>query len=157
MTRFIKPLSPATVIATVALFVALGGVAGALPGQNAVDNGDVKDLKYTGLDFKNTWQRAEGAYPPAAALDAQGVVHLRGAIQQATPGGSNFALLRKPFRPDKPVGMPVVMGGGTVGFVGIDPDGEAFATVLPGSPQSNAQAFTELDGVTYEAGSPEGL
>jgi hypothetical protein len=39
MSRFTKRPVPGTVIATVAWFVALGGVAAALPGKNSVDNG----------------------------------------------------------------------------------------------------------------------
>ena len=34
--------SPAMVVAAISLFVAIGGVAGALPGRNTVDSGDIK-------------------------------------------------------------------------------------------------------------------
>ena len=152
MDRFIKRPSPATVIATIALFVALGGVAGALPGTNSVDNGDVQDLEYKNLDLKNGWSQFGSSYKPAAAIDAQGIVHLRGVITQGIAGSNNFARLPRALRPDRDVFMPVDQTAGNQGRVGIDPDGEAEVSAEAGGSQSNAQLFTSLDGVTYEAG-----
>jgi hypothetical protein len=153
MSRFAKRPSPGTVIATVALFVALGGVAAALPGQNTVNNGDVKDLRYRNLDLKNGWSAyGSNNYSPAAALDAQGIVHLRGAIAQGIADGNNFARLQRAFRPDKDVYLPVDMTNANQGRVIILQSGQASATAEAGGSQSNAQLFTSLDGVTYEAG-----
>ena len=103
--QFARRPSPATVIATVALFIALGGAAGALPGQNKVNNGDVKDLKYKNLQLINGWGASGGSYTAAAALDAQGVVHLRGAVAQGIADGDTFAVLPGPFRPDQQRGL----------------------------------------------------
>lgn len=45
--------SPAMVVAMIALFVAIGGTAIALPGQNTVNSGDVKDETLKSKDLKN--------------------------------------------------------------------------------------------------------
>jgi hypothetical protein len=125
MSRFTKRPVPGTVIATVAWFVALGGVAAALPGKNSVDNGDVKGLKYKDLDFKNTWHRYDDQtayYPPAAALDAQASPTSEARSNRSTPGDSNFAQLQPGFRPDEGIIVPVVVGGG---FMGLCPSTRA--------------------------------
>lgn len=46
-------LSPATVIAGIALFAALSGAAIALPGKNSVDSGDLKANSVTSQDLRN--------------------------------------------------------------------------------------------------------
>ena len=46
-------LSPALVISVIALFVAIGGVAGALPGKNSVDSGDIKKNAVKSVDISN--------------------------------------------------------------------------------------------------------
>jgi hypothetical protein len=150
MSRLTKRPSPGTVIATLALFVALGGIAGALPGSNRVTNNDVKDLNYTNLNLKNGWSRAFGAYRPAVALDAQGVVHLRGAIAQGIAGSDNFARLPRAFRPNEDVFVPVDQTAANQGRVIIFETGQMHAVAEAGGSQSNAQNFTSLDGVTFE-------
>jgi hypothetical protein len=153
MSRFKKRPSAGTVIATIALFVALGGVAGALPGKNSVDNSDVRDLKYKNLQLINGWSGVgSSSYPPSAALDAQGIVHLRGAVAQGIADGDTFALLQKPFRPDKPVSLVVDVTAANQGRVFIEPNGQATASVEQGGPATAHKLFTSLDGVTYEAG-----
>jgi hypothetical protein len=153
MSRFVKRPSAGTVIATIALFVALGGVAGALPGQNKVDNGDVKDLKYKNLNLINGWSDVSSSnYPPSAAIDAQGIVHLRGAVAQGIADGDTFAVLDKPLRPDKSVSLVATMSGAASGRVTIDPNGQMTAAPGPGGVVTAHKLFTSLDGVTYEAG-----
>lgn len=147
-----KRPSPATVIATVALFIALGGAAGALPGQNKVNNGDVKDLKYKNLPLINGWSAAGGTYTPAAALDAQGVVHLRGAVAQGIADGDTFALLQGPFRPDEQVVLVIDVTAGNQGRLVINPNGQASLAVEQGGPATAHKLFSSLDGVSYEAG-----
>ena len=54
LSRFRSQVSPAAlVISLIALFVAIGGVAGALPGKNTVNSGDVKKNSLKSADFKN--------------------------------------------------------------------------------------------------------
>ncbi len=48
-----KRPSHATVVAYLALFVAIGGTAAALPGQNSVNTGDVKNETLKSQDLKN--------------------------------------------------------------------------------------------------------
>ena len=48
-----RRLSPALVISVIALFVAIGGVAGALPGKNSVDSGDIKKNAVKSVDISN--------------------------------------------------------------------------------------------------------
>jgi hypothetical protein len=153
MTGLIKRPSPGTVIATIALFVALGGVAVALPGNNSVDNGDVKDLKYKPLPLLNGWSDAGSFnYKAGVAIDAQGIVHLRGAIAQGIAGSNNFAHLQKAYRPAKQVFLVVDQTNANQGRVLIEPNGDAFVSAEAGGSQSNAQLFTSLDGLSYEGG-----
>ena len=54
LSRLRSQVSPAAlVIALIALFVAIGGVAGALPGKNGVNSGDVAKNTLKSVDFKN--------------------------------------------------------------------------------------------------------
>jgi hypothetical protein len=151
MSRFVKRPSPATVIATVALFIALGGVAGALPGTNKVTNDDVRDLKYKDLVLKNGWASA-GDYTPAAALDAQGTVHLRGAIAQGIADGDNFAQLPSKLRPDAVVNLPIDVTAANQGRLGIDVNGEMTVSVEQGGPATAHKLYSSLDGVSFSAG-----
>ena len=52
MRKRLRP-SPSLAISVVALFVAIGGVAGALPGKNSVDSGDLKKNAVHASDVKN--------------------------------------------------------------------------------------------------------
>jgi hypothetical protein len=152
MGHFTRRPSPAAVIATVALFVALGGAAVALPGKNKVNNGDVKDLKYKNLTLINNWGANSGSYTPGAALDAQGVVHLRGAVAQGISSSDTFTVLPKPFRPDEGVSLVIDVVAANQGRLFISPNGEATLSVEQGGPATGHKLFSSLDGVTYEAG-----
>jgi hypothetical protein len=152
MGHFARRPSPATVIATVALFVALGGAAGALKGQNKVNNGDVKDLKYKNLTLINGWSSNSGSYTAAAALDAQGIVHLRGAVAQGIASSDTFAVLPGPLRPDESVSLVIDIVAGNQGRLSISPNGEATLAPEQGGPPTGHKLFSSLDGVTYEAG-----
>ena len=55
--------SPALVISLIALFAALTGVAGARPGKNHVDSGDIRNNAVTGADVKES---SLGRVPSAA-------------------------------------------------------------------------------------------
>jgi hypothetical protein len=152
MGHFARRPSPATVIGTIALFVALGGAAGALPGQNKVNNGDVKDLKYKNLTLINGWSSNSGSYTAAAALDAQGIVHLRGAVAQGIADGDTFAVLPGKLRPDEGVSLVIDVAGANQGRLFISPNGEATLSVEAGGGATQHKLFSSLDGVTYEAG-----
>jgi hypothetical protein len=54
VSRLRSQTSPAAlVVALIALFVAIGGVAGALPGKNSVDGGDIKRNSVASPDIRN--------------------------------------------------------------------------------------------------------
>ena len=151
MKRFARRPSPGTVMGTVAVFVALGGVAGALPGKDTVDNDDVEDLKYKSIGLKNGWGGASGSYEPGAAIDAQGIVHLRGAVAQGIADGNNFGRLPQAVRPDETVSFPIDVAGPAPtngGELVIGADGEM--TVSGNATQH--KLFSSLDGISFEAG-----
>ena len=152
MGKFARRPSPATVIATIALFVALGGAAEALRGQNKVKNDDVKDLKYKNLTLINNWGANSGSYTPAGALDAQGIVHLRGAVAQGISSSDTFTVLPGPLRPDESVSLVIDIVAGNQGRLAINPNGEATLAPEQGGPSTGHKLFSSLDGVTYEAG-----
>lgn len=155
-------LTYANVMSTIAVFLAIGGgLAWALANNSVrsrhIVNGqvkkqDVQDLRYTNLNLKNGWSSFGGSLTPAAALDAQGVVHLRGAIAQGIADGDNFAQLPTAFRPNQDVFMPVATGNHNLGRLNVEPNGEM--TVEPDAggtvPADAHKNFTSLDGVTYE-------
>ena len=68
LSRFRRQMSPAAlVISLIALFVAIGGVAGALPGKNTVNSGDIKNNKVTGKDVnEKTLKVPVAALPPGS-------------------------------------------------------------------------------------------
>ena len=150
LRRLRDKLSYANVMATLAVALVLGGgTAAALQGQNSVQNNDVQDLSFKILTLKNGWEPyRNGLYAPAVALDDQGEVHIRGAIDQ-TAGTNNVAFkLPKEFRPKKDVVEPVVMLS-EIGHLKINSDGNV--DVVPFT-LSDAQAETDLEGVTFSAG-----
>jgi hypothetical protein len=68
MLKRIPRPSPGLVIASLALFAALAGVAGALPGKNTVNSGDVKKDALKGKDIKESTLKL-----PAAAVTGEKV------------------------------------------------------------------------------------
>jgi hypothetical protein len=85
------------IVALIALFVAIGGVAGALPGKNSVNSGDVKKNSLKSIDLKNDGVTGADVKEstlkiPAGALpdkDVFGVsVNAAGAVIAATLPGT---------------------------------------------------------------------
>lgn len=156
MGRFLKRPSPGTLIATIALFVALGGVAVALPGTNTVNNGDVKDLKFTGLTLKNGWVGgAFGTRAPAVAIGAQGVVHFKGAMEQSPGGSTNAFNLPAKYRQqqNKVLYVTVDMCDSSTGRLIINPNGAVNVQTdiddhIAGA-DTDAQCFTSLEGASF--------
>jgi hypothetical protein len=147
-------IRPGTVIATIGLFLALGGVAAAsLPGTNSVDNGDVQDLTFTNLGLKNGWVGGPfNTRGPAVAIDAQGVVHFKGAIQQQTGTNPNAFDLPAQYRQTqlKDVYVTVDMCNSSTGRLFINPGGTVNVQSdidHPGT--AGAQCFTSLEGASF--------
>lgn len=144
LSRIRTSASPAAlVVAVIALFVAIGGVAGALPGKNSVNSGDVKknslksiDLKddgVTGVDVKeNTLDIPATALPPK---------HVYGFEWSGGPSGSTLPGVQVQnssgtFTYTFPFDVTECVGVAT-GF--FDPDVTAFQS---GTAPNNRNKFT---------------
>lgn len=167
LSRFRSQVSPAAlVISLIALFAAIGGVAGALPGKNTIDSGDIKknavkssDIKndkVTGADIKeSTLNLPEGSLPGLQfqtagpiqyAKDGFGVVHLRGNATSVSFGNA-FATLPAGFRPSATQLFAAVGGFSTPCAVQVGNDG----TVKPfGTADCNTLVIS-VDGITFAA------
>jgi hypothetical protein len=135
--------SAATVIAGIALFVALGGNAAASD-QPAVIS--ATPIAFHTLTLQNGWVgKPFATRVPAVAKDSGGTVHLRGAMSS---GGSAVAFtLPLGFRPPVPVYVTVDMCNATQGRLFIQPNGVVM--VQAESAFTNAQCFTSLEGVVF--------
>ncbi len=124
-------------LASAALSLALCGTAAAAP------------LQYQNLALLNDWEQYSPATGKAqAAIDANNVVHLRGAIDQVFPANSSHAFtLPVKFRPDRFVYVPVNLSNGGFGRLNINSDGTV--SVQSATANSVAQDFTSLEGVTF--------
>ena len=111
---------------------------------------DLPDLTFENLALENGWTTYVDTRAPAAALDAQGIVHLRGGIYQ--PSGSIPIVFTLPpqLRPSTGVYVPVDLVNGHPGRLAIEPGGTVY--VIAAGPTSDARAFTSLEGVTFDAG-----
>ncbi len=113
-------------------------------------------LNWVPLPLINGWvddNAAGGPRAPAAAVDAQGIVHLRGAIKNPAGGAadSHFSLMPSQFLPSSPVNLEASLVNSTTGRIEVFSD--ATLVVLPtGGGEANAAAYTSLDGLTYALG-----
>ena len=156
----------ANVVASVALFAALGGGAYAAAtvgpndiendavrtqhvATNAVRNGDVLDLQFHELPLKNGWETATvfSSHPPAYAIDAQGVVHLRGAMRNPDNEILSAFTLPPEVRPEHVINVPTATFRG-VGRLLISAGGEGSALNSVGG-DFDALVFTSLEGISY--------
>jgi hypothetical protein len=85
--------------------------------------------------------------PPAWALDAQGTVHLRGAVTETAPTDDTFAHLPTAVRPVVAVWLPTDMGSANTGRINVFSDGSVVVEATVDI--TDARAFTNLDGLTY--------
>jgi hypothetical protein len=105
-------------------------------------------LVWHNLTLLNDWENYNGtARPPAWAVDAQGVVHFRGAIDQSTPGSDVFARLPQAARPSVDLWLATDMVDASTGRIDLDSSG--FMNVEATVSIADAQDFTNLDGITY--------
>jgi len=109
---------------------------------------DLPDLSFESLTLENGWVTYPDTRPPAGALDAQGIVHLRGGMGD----GSSPILFKLParLRPSSVIYVPVDLVNGHPGRLGIQPDGIVY--VISAGTFADAKAFTSLEGVTFDAG-----
>jgi hypothetical protein len=105
-------------------------------------------LQYANIVLKNGWvEYGNNAGKPAAALDTNNVVHLKGAMKQ-TSGTIAFAFTLAPtFRPNRDVYIHINTLLGRPGRVNIHKNGDVY--VQAAGTFDDAQAFTSLEGVSY--------
>jgi hypothetical protein len=106
------------------------------------------------LSTINGWVSAQNPYNtgnPAWAVK-NGIVYLSGSIRQSS-GSSEFAVLPPAARPAHAMWITVYTLDDTHGYVTIYPNGVAYAT---SHPQSNAQGYTSLAGLSYPAARTRG-
>jgi hypothetical protein len=111
-------------------------------------------LSWVPLTLINGW--ADNYLPgdargPAVAVDAQGIVHLRGEITRFGGSSDVFAIVPQEFRPSQSVFMPAALKFSNIGIVAVDPDGTMTVATTP-SVAGNETAITSLDGITYALG-----
>jgi hypothetical protein len=112
---------------------------------NTVTDKEVVDLVWHPLTLLHGWVNYNTSRVPAWALDAQGIVHFRGAIANGT--SLQFARLPVAVRPTAVVCVATNLTGAAPGRINIHPDGSADVGYY--NAFSDAQTFTSLDGVTY--------
>ena len=136
--------SPALMVASLALFAALGGSTYA-----ATSVGSKSAIHFTKAHLRNGWQSGHKSNPldapPGYAKDSLGVVHLRGDIFGGSDDTTAFVLPRG-LRPSHVVYTPIYTASGAIGYVLVQPNGK----VLPFD--GNVGAFASLDGVSFVAG-----
>jgi hypothetical protein len=105
-------------------------------------------LKWHTLALTNGWSNFYAKQPAAWAVDAQGVVHLRGAV---TGGSEDFPFATLPGRlaPKVEVDLPDRVGTAAIsGLVLVYPDG-SMQSLSPTSPFTQGTEITTLDGASF--------
>jgi len=106
------------------------------------------------LTLINSWANhfSNPKRTPANAVDAQGVVHLRGGIHNLTVAPTReFAVLPAALRPSSAVSVTADTYAGNTGRLYIGSDGTVWALDAVSQPVE-APSFTSLDGITYALG-----
>jgi hypothetical protein len=121
--------------------------------DSAVTANALPALNWVPLTLTNGWLDTNGvndARTPAMAIDAQGIVHLRGAIRNDTTTNDQFAVAPSQFRPSQTVSVATTLKFGNAGVVRIFPSG----TMSVNDPSAGGLelAYTSLDGLTYALG-----
>jgi hypothetical protein len=113
---------------------------------SAVAAAEPLDFKH--LNLLNNWEKfSSETRTPAVAIDANGVVHLRGAIRQSGSTANVPFVLPKAYRPSGIIYVPVDLTSGQPGRLNIEPDGTV--RVQSAGNYSQAQDFTSLEGVLF--------
>ena len=165
MRSRIRRPSAASIVAILALVVAMSGAAFAalqsgdaliakrtVSGNrlrlNTVTGKEVVNLVWHPLNLTNGWENYNGTKrAPAWALDAQGIVHLRGAVDQGSvPGLMVFARLPLSVRPSVDLWLTTGLQNAAPGRIDIN---NGYLIVESPSGDATAEAFTNLDGVTW--------
>jgi hypothetical protein len=137
--------------ATSATAAATAGHAGSADNATHATTADtastLPSLTYHPLTLINNWDNYNSPDRiPSYAVDAQGIVHFRGAIE----GGSDVNAFTLPaaIAPGSVVWLTADEVFGTTGRIDIYPDGNVYVEDDPDDAGSGAN-FTSLDGITY--------
>jgi hypothetical protein len=128
------------------VFVSLEGVTYSLEADTPIQLSG----NWTGIENTTPSDPSYGAVNPGWSLDAQGVVHLFGAVRQLTPesGVQLIGTLPAAVAPESGVYTIVHTLHGTYADLSIDQQGNIWLI-----PSSNTNtSFVSLDGVTYVPG-----
>jgi hypothetical protein len=136
----------ANVAATARSAMTAQNAAHATTADTATTANGLPALQWTTLTLTNGWKAYDAIRPPAVAVDAEGVVHFRGAMYGGN-GGNAFTLPAQ-MRAAVTIYLTADTFNGTTGRIYIASTGNVFAADSPSSPQAAAQ-FTSLDGITY--------
>jgi hypothetical protein len=120
---------------------------GTVPKANLANH--VPALVWHNLTLANDWSVVIGVRTPAYALDAQGIVHLRGAMCCGTT--SQAFTLPANARPSKNVYLLALASGGYPAQLVVQPAGTVIVQSGGGAPPSSATSLTSLEGVTFAA------
>jgi hypothetical protein len=105
-------------------------------------------LQYSNIVLKNNWTEYDAITgKPAAAIDTNNVVHLKGAIKQTTGSIALAFTLAPKFRPSRDVYIHTNALLGRPARLNIHSNGDVF--VQAAGSFDDAQAFTSLEGVSY--------
>jgi hypothetical protein len=140
MLKRIPRPSPGLIIACLALFAALAGVAGALPGKNIIDSGDVKKDALKGKDIKESTLKLP-ANAVAAGLKISVYHQDVGFLIPNAAGGATA---------NCPAGKQAIAGGGLSDALNTSEDtkltdsrpSQGPAGTAPGAPVKDGESFT---------------
>jgi hypothetical protein len=121
--------------------------------EHSIGGKQMQPLKWHKLTPKNGWTGAddglEGA--PAWAIDAQGLVHLKGSLDGSASTSDVALTTPKPAKPKHELFLAMDTSLGTTGRLDIKPDGTVEVADDFDEPGSSTD-FTSLEGVTYWPG-----
>jgi hypothetical protein len=105
-------------------------------------------LTFKSLKLINGWHVYGGQRTPSAAIDSNGIVHLKGAIHT---GGTNHSAFFLPagMSPSNLIYITVDICDGYTGRLDITTDGKAYVETPTGFLFGKAQCFTSLEGVSF--------
>jgi hypothetical protein len=106
-------------------------------------------LEWHHLTLVNDWLHPLGDRTPEYAIDAQGIVHLQGAMCCGT--ASHAFTLPANARSDKNVYLVALASGAYAAQLVVQPSGQVLVQSGGGAPSNSTTNLTSLDGVTFAA------
>jgi hypothetical protein len=101
-------------------------------------------LKWHKLTLINSWVSVTPSRPASYAIDAQGLVHFKGEIEDGTAFSESF-ILPTPAAPTATLNFPVYAGAGGLGSLDVEDNGHVVPASASGAVESGHGVV--LDGV----------